>query len=579
MRDSVIFSALALGFSLTSEVAADIPVHCLRHQVEGEWEFTLGPASAERSSCGHEHPDNQNREPPAEMVTGPTTTMKVTLEDANRARTDTDQMGTFTMIYDEGFEVNVDGRSFFAFSRFDLDDQGRNVTNCDETLTGWYHDADGGNYGCYYGKKSTESVLASAVVDSPTSSSLFSSSSSSSDDGFASSTDSSSGSDSSTDAVLSELAHERTEYTPYVEEPLSQEFHQRMVDRINARDESLWNSAGTLLQRELKTQRSKSWTARVYDNMVGKTRTEINKMAGLKRNLSLKEAKKNHHRANGQISSATKHQFLDTINATSFLAVRTQQHAKLPASLDWESEGVLDPTVNQGDCGSCYTVATTRMLSARRRIKEGNHGAPPFSISFPLHCSEYNQGCEGGYAFLQSKWSEDVGMIPAKCFTYDASGSCSQAISLDCVRSETMYRAKNHRYVGGYYGGSDEEEIMEELARNGPLVVSFEPKDDFMYYKDGIYTSSVGDEIHQEWERVDHAVLLIGYGEDAGGKKFWKVQNSWGPDWGERGFFRIARGDNDSGVESIAVAADVQETSGSTIESFLQNRMGGSGSA
>ena len=41
--------------------------------------------------------------------------------------------------------------------------------------------------------------------------------------------------------------------------------------------------------------------------------------------------------------------------------------------------------------------------------------------------------------------------------------------------------------------------------------------------------------------QVDHAVLLTGWGED-GGKKYWRVQNSWGPQWGEQGTFRIRRG-------------------------------------
>jgi len=131
-----------------------------------------------------------------------------------------------------------------------------------------------------------------------------------------------------------------------------------------------------------------------------------------------------------------------------------------------------------------------------------------------------------------------------------------------------MYRAHNHRYIGGYYGGSDEQDIMEELANNGPLVVSFEPKDDFMYYNSGIYNSGA-DQIHQEWERVDHAVLLVGYGEEAG-HKFWKVQNSWGNEWGENGFFRITRGDNDSGIETISVAADVVPADGERVKQFIK---------
>lgn len=61
-----------------------------------------------------------------------------------------------------------------------------------------------------------------------------------------------------------------------------------------------------------------------------------------------------------------------------------------------------------------------------------------------------------------------------------------------------------------------------------------------------------------EWERVDHAVLLVGYGEERG-QKYWLLQNSWGKDWGEDGFFRMARGTDESSVESIVVSADVVE--------------------
>ena len=38
-----------------------------------------------------------------------------------------------------------------------------------------------------------------------------------------------------------------------------------------------------------------------------------------------------------------------------------------------------------------------------------------------------------------------------------------------------------------------------------------------------------------------------------------KIKKKKGKDWGEDGFFRILRGENDSGIESIAVAADTME--------------------
>jgi len=98
--------------------------------------------------------------------------------------------------------------------------------------------------------------------------------------------------------------------------------------------------------------------------------------------------------------------------------------------------------------------------------------------------------------------------------------------------------------------------MMREHVENGPLVASFEPKPDIMYYGGGIYTSVPNQ--RKEWEQVDHAVLLVGFGEEFG-KKYWILQNSWGKEWGEDGYFRMARGIDESGIESIVVAADVVE--------------------
>jgi len=57
---------------------------------------------------------------------------------------------------------------------------------------------------------------------------------------------------------------------------------------------------------------------------------------------------------------------------------------------------------------------------------------------------------------------------------------------------------------------------------------------------------------------VQHYVLVYGWGVE-NNTKFWRVQNSWGYQWGEAGSFRIVRGSDNLSIEtdcSFAVPAD-----------------------
>jgi C1A family cysteine protease len=41
--------------------------------------------------------------------------------------------------------------------------------------------------------------------------------------------------------------------------------------------------------------------------------------------------------------------------------------------------------------------------------------------------------------------------------------------------------------------------------------------------------------------KLNHGILLTGYG-NLNGKDYWKCKNSWGADWGSKGYILLAKG-------------------------------------
>ena len=46
---------------------------------------------------------------------------------------------------------------------------------------------------------------------------------------------------------------------------------------------------------------------------------------------------------------------------------------------------------------------------------------------------------------------------------------------------------------------------------------------------------------------MNHAVLAVGYGVDEkSGENYWKIKKSWADNWGEEGYIRLFRTDENS---------------------------------
>ena len=121
--------------------------------------------------------------------------------------------------------------------------------------------------------------------------------------------------------------------------------------------------------------------------------------------------------------------------------------------------------------------------------------------------------------------------------------------------------AKEYKYIGGCYGCGNEQAIMRDVYENGPAVVGFQVNMALMHYSAGVFLQEdmhLAKQIQMNpWEETNHAVLVCGWGISTKGTKYWVVKNSWGSNWGDKGYFYVKRGQDEMAFESMPVSAIV----------------------
>jgi C1A family cysteine protease len=201
--------------------------------------------------------------------------------------------------------------------------------------------------------------------------------------------------------------------------------------------------------------------------------------------------------------------------------LRALSATKVPASVDYRSNGGVSGVRDQGNCGSCWAFAMTGGLESNVMLSQNMSSDLNLSEQVLVSCSGAGS-CDGGS--LNADYLQSTGLPPASYYPYTATdGTCSDA----------QAGWQSHTYKIGSWNSVDQDlsAIKSALATTGPLPTAFMVYEDFMNYKSGVYSYTSGKQLG------GHGVLIVGYNDDG---QYFIVKNSWGPDWGEGGFFRIA---------------------------------------
>jgi C1A family cysteine protease/PKD repeat protein len=221
----------------------------------------------------------------------------------------------------------------------------------------------------------------------------------------------------------------------------------------------------------------------------------------------------------------------------------------LPDSFDWRDYGSVTPVKNQGSCGTCWIFGTTAVLESAVHV--GESAEYDFSEQSVALCVDrswvylYDDTTDpclaGGWGWLASEAFIRKGSVLESCNPYNTldlrcDGSCACDDCLAIKKVDGYRLATND--------GSEIDVIKNAVYDHGPVTVAF------YYTSSGVYSDGPWGTIYDYYPcsgGANHLVSIVGWNDSVPhpdpnheGTGAWIVKNSWGPGWGNDGFFYLA---------------------------------------
>jgi len=225
-------------------------------------------------------------------------------------------------------------------------------------------------------------------------------------------------------------------------------------------------------------------------------------------------------------------------------AIREIDTSNLPKEVDWVKEGWVTPVKQQGNCGSCWAFSATGALEGQHFNATGK--LVSLSEEQLVECVKRDYGCGGGWPLHAFSYWQHAGSVSDADYPYT-----DETKWLQEVGTCKAYGLPITATVAGvvHLPSGSEIALQEATATVGPISIAInDAQINLQLYQQGITSSASCDPNNRH-----HAVLVVGYGTNEKGIDYWLVKNSWGKNWGDGGYFRMIRNDNNHcGVASDA---------------------------